>query len=151
MGDNDALSAAGRHRAVMLDAAAGLEFAISSPVGRGVAWREHVDGELHRLRAALAEHTREVEGDNGLLSDIVRLAPRLSNRVKLMKKEHDDMDARIGEIVQMLGAMPLENVEEGAEEIREITLELLGALSRHRQKGADLVYRAYDVDIGGLG
>jgi hypothetical protein len=28
-------------------------------------------------------------------------------------------------------------------------LELLGQLSRHRQRGVDLVYDAYDVDIGG--
>lgn len=151
MGDNDALSAAGRQRAVLLDAAAGLEFAIASPVGRGVAWREHVDGELHRLRGALADHTRAVEADDGILADIVRQAPRLSNLVNLMKKEHEAMDARIGEIIRMLGSMPLADVDRATEEIRDITLELLGRLSRHRQKGADLVYRAYDVDIGGLG
>lgn len=151
MGDNDALSVAGRQRAVLLDAAAGLEFAISSPVGRGISWGEHVDGELHRLRGALADHTRAVEADDGILADIVRQAPRLSNLVALMKKEHDEMDARIVEIIQMLGTLPSDDLDAATEEIRDITLELLGRLSRHRQKGADLVYRAYDVDIGGLG
>ena len=95
MGDNEALSAAGRHRAVLLDAAAGLEFAIASPVGRGVAWRELVDGELHRLRGALADHTTAVESDDGLLADIVHQAPRLSNLVKLLRRDHVEMDARI--------------------------------------------------------
>lgn len=151
MSDNDALSAAGRHRAVLLDAAAGLEFAIASPVGRGVSWREHVDGELHRLRGALADHTREVESEEGLLAEIVAQAPRLSNRVKAMKKEHRDLDKGLARIIQMVGALPAEDVETAADEIRDVTLELLGKLSRHRQKGADLVYRAYDVDIGGLG
>ena len=113
MARNDALGAAGKHRAVLLDAAAGLEFAIASPVGRGVAWTEHVDGELHRLRGALADHTRAVEGDDGLLADIVNQAPRLSNRVKLMKKEHLEMDAQIGELIQKLGALP-PNADEDA-------------------------------------
>ncbi|MFW2338523.1 MAG: hypothetical protein ACN4GK_00595 [Acidimicrobiia bacterium] len=151
MGDNDALSEAGRRRAVLLDAAAGLEFAIASPVGRGTAWREHVDGELHRLREALADHTAAVEADDGLLADIVRQAPRLSNLVALMKKEHHGMDERIAEIIRMLGSMPLDDVDRAADEVRDVTLELLGRLSRHRQKGADLVYRAYAVDIGGVG
>jgi hypothetical protein len=150
VGDNEALSAAGRHRAVLLDAAAGLEFAIASPVDRGVAWRELVDGELHRLRGALADHTNAVESDDGLLADIVHQAPRLSNRVKLMRKDHLEMDARIGEIIHMVGAVPVDEPEEAGDEIRNATLELLGKLSRHRQKGADLVYRAFNVDIGGL-
>ncbi|HSR44906.1 MAG TPA: hypothetical protein VLT15_06720 [Acidimicrobiia bacterium] len=148
---NEALSAAGRHRAVLLDAAAGLEFAIASPIGRGAAWREHVDGELHRLRGALADHTREVEGEDGLLADLVHQAPRLSNRVKMLKKEHRELDEQIGEIIHMLGAMPMDGLEDATEDIRERTLALLGKVSRHRQKGADLVYRAYDIDIGGLG
>ncbi|MDF1594854.1 MAG: hypothetical protein P1T08_01970 [Acidimicrobiia bacterium] len=150
MGDNEALSAAGRHRAVLLDAAAGLEFAIASPVGRGVAWRELVDGELHRLRAALADHTNAVESDDGLLADIVHQAPRLSNLVKLLRKDHLEMDARIGDIIHMVGAVPVDEPDEAGDEIRIATLELLGKLSRHRQKGADLVYRAFNVDIGGV-
>jgi hypothetical protein len=151
MGSNDALGAAGKHRAVLLDAAAGLEFAIASPIGRGVAWREHVDGELHRLRGALADHTDEVEGDDGLLAEIVQQAPRLSNRVKMMKREHREMDAQIGGFIQELGALPPNAGEDHTDEVRDAILELLGRLSRHRQRGADLVYRAYAVDIGGLG
>lgn len=151
MADNGALNAAGRHRVVLLDAAAGLEFAIASPIGRGVSWAEHVDGELHRLRGALSDHTREVEGDDGLLAEIVDQAPRLSNRVKLMKQEHREMDAQIGELIQKLGSLSPDSDEEATDEVRDLVLELLGRLSRHRQKGADLVYRAYGVDIGGLG
>ena len=33
--------------------------------------------------------------------------------------------------------------------IREQALELLAAIVRHRHLGADLLYEAYDVDIGG--
>ena len=151
MAGNDALGAAGRQRAVMLDAAAGLEFAIASPVGRGIAWSEHVGGELHRLRGALADHAHQVEGQNGLLRDIVEQAPRLSNRVARMKKEHVNMDARLAEIIQMVDSFPKEDIDQASDAIRDATLELLGQISRHRQKGADLVYRAFALDIGGLG
>ena len=33
--------------------------------------------------------------------------------------------------------------------IRTAVLELLGEIARHRQRGADLIFEAYDVDIGG--
>jgi hypothetical protein len=33
--------------------------------------------------------------------------------------------------------------------IRESATALLGMLSRHRQRGADLVFDAYQTDIGG--
>jgi len=151
VGNNDPISEAGRLRAALLDAAAGLEFAISSPSGQGAAWGERVDDQLQLLRSALLDHTGAVESDDGLLADIVRQAPRLSNRVKLMKREHEQMDARIVELVQMVGAVAPDELEEATETIREATLELLGTLSRHRQKGADLVYRAFAVDIGGVG
>jgi len=36
-----------------------------------------------------------------------------------------------------------------ADEIRAELTTLLVALARHRQRGADLVYEAYDVDLGG--
>ena len=35
--------------------------------------------------------------------------------------------------------------------MREIVLEVTKLLYRHRQRGSDLVYEAYDFDIGGVG
>ena len=35
------------------------------------------------------------------------------------------------------------------EAIRESLVDVLRSISRHRQRGADLVYEAYHVDIGG--
>ena len=36
-----------------------------------------------------------------------------------------------------------------AEDLRVELTALLAALARHRQRGADLVYEAYAVDLGG--
>jgi hypothetical protein len=38
---------------------------------------------------------------------------------------------------------------EWSERLRSVLTSLLVALARHRQRGADLVYEAYAVDIGG--
>ena len=38
---------------------------------------------------------------------------------------------------------------EWVERLRSVLTSLLVALARHRQRGADLVYEAYAVDIGG--
>ena len=38
---------------------------------------------------------------------------------------------------------------DAVEAVRVAAVDVLGAISRHRQKGADLVWEAYSVDIGG--
>ena len=40
------------------------------------------------------------------------------------------------------------DVVDHAVTIRNQAIELLGQLTRHRQRGADLIYEAYQVDIG---
>jgi hypothetical protein len=40
-------------------------------------------------------------------------------------------------------------VSTDVEAVRELAIALLAKLSRHRQRGADLVYEAYQTDIGG--
>jgi len=34
---------------------------------------------------------------------------------------------------------------------REAATKMVGMLIRHRQRGSDLTYQAYQVDIGGMG
>ena len=38
---------------------------------------------------------------------------------------------------------------EDVEQVRALGTSLLGRIVRHRQRGADLVYEAYEVDVGG--
>jgi hypothetical protein len=51
----------------------------------------------------------------------------------------DDALARLGD---------LQGFEEG-QQLREQGTDLLGDLMRHRQRGSDLVFSAYELDIGG--
>ena len=47
--------------------------------------------------------------------------------------------------------MKLRQAVAGVPVFREEVTTLMGQLVRHRQKGTDLVYEAYDVDLGGSG
>ena len=47
----------------------------------------------------------------------------------------------------------IESPDEGItlQDVRALGVSLLGLLIRHRQKGADLIYEAYQVDLGSGG
>ncbi len=116
-----------------------LAMAASSP-----AWRSSVTRALVEVRNAIQAHVDEVEATNGLLPQLVADAPRLSNRVRIIERDHRHLLETCYEII---------SVSSGADpaEIRSMARALLGDLVDHRQQGADLVYAAYSEDIGGQG
>jgi hypothetical protein len=55
-------------------------------------------------------------------------------------------------VKKLLGRLEAGEVASGAwplDRARDDLQRLIGAVVRHRQKGADLVWEAYNVDIGG--
>ncbi len=138
-----------RRRAPLREAANDLELAISAPVGTGPVWRDRVRESIARVQVALKQHINDTEGPDGLYGELQNDAPRLSNLVKLLTDEHTALKERINQALTMLEELPEAFDTEEAEPARESVLLLLGRISRHRQKGADLVWRAYSVDIGG--
>ena len=63
-----------------------------------------------------------------------------------LTEEHADVLRRIEEL------LTLADVGDGAtaaSQARKAGTELLGVLMRHRQRGADLVFEAFGLDIGG--
>jgi hypothetical protein len=73
-------------------------------------------------------------------------APRLSNAVDHLVAEHAVIAALIADLLaRSSNPVPDEDVDA----VRELATGLLGRLARHRQRGADLVYEAYETDIGG--
>ena len=86
------------------------------------------------------------EGSDGLHDAVLGMTPRLSNSVRRLVDEH----TVIKELVEDLLARVRPPVAAGdADTIRELGTALLGRLARHRQHGADLIYQAYQVDLGG--
>ena len=140
VGSSTRVATARKRRHLLGDALHGLERAVAGPSG-AEGWFEGVSSTLAKLREALDEHIEATEGPGGLLDDIQDVAPRLSNEIKLIKAEHE-------ELVDLLGKaqMSLEQAND-PKAIRNRAMSILPRLFLHRQRGADLVYEAYNVDI----
>lgn len=150
MTGNDVVDAARRRRVALYGAMMDLDASLASPIGR-LTWAAHVRRDLAQLRRALADHIEEVEGPDGIMARITLEAPRLSDRVELLRSEHPQLMERVDRIAARLEALEESPDDDEADEVRDAGLGLLGALARHRHRGADLVYDAFDIEIGGAG
>jgi hypothetical protein len=145
-----ALSEAKRRRATLHDALVHLEVAISSPAaGRIPAWTALVTKEMIGVRDAFDQHVLVTEKPGGLYDEIIMRAPRLDHTVKRLKGEHPEIAERIGRMVDRLEQATIGGPEWPLEDARDDLQRFIGTVIRHRQKGADLVWEAYNVDIGG--
>ena len=136
-----------RRRAELRESMGALEHALAAPVRADPErWAQRLHVALVELSGDLREHIDITEGPDGLYRAILETAPRLSNAVAVLSREHllisrevDDLMARVGEPA----------VGEDVGRARDLGTALLGRLVRHRQRGSDLVFDAYDLDIGG--
>ncbi|MGX1613904.1 hypothetical protein ACWIF8_08425 [Micromonospora chalcea] len=110
----------------------------------GPRWRERLLTDLDPVRQGFTEHVRVTEGPGGHYADLVRAAPRLHRGVRLLVAEHAAILAALAALqhaVRLPGAP--------AAQVRARTVDLLRALDRHRRHGADLLWEAYQADLGG--
>ena len=130
---------------VMLD----LEVAIAAPVGDTEMWLERVAAVAAQVREVIDEHIAETEAPGGFLQQVVSESPRLVNKANRLEREHADLQHEAGHLVTVLSSYESADLAEATSEVRRQANELLGDLTRHRQRGSDLIYEAYEVDIGG--
>jgi len=135
------------HRAELLESMRALEQALAAPAsGRPSAWAERVDVALVELQADFREHVVLTEGPAGLYQALRATAPHLASSVTRLTDEHTQIRDSIDRLLaSRAGPVGIDDVDP----IRESATTFLGRLSRHRQRGADLVYDAYQTDIGG--
>jgi len=130
------------HRRGLRDAIGRVEGALTSPAGgREAEWTEHLRSQVVLLSGALDRHIEFSEGPDGLLTKIVADAPRLVNKVRKAKEEHDHLRSETSDLLDALAG------GEGVDKVCERVMTLMGGLVRHRHLGSDLVYEAYMVDI----
>lgn len=135
------------HRAELYECMNALEQALAAPPARGTAaWVERVSVAVVELTADLREHVSLTEGADGLYRALLMTAPRLSNTVDVLTRDHTRLKELADDLLRRL-AEPSATAD--VDEVREAGTTLLGRLSRHRQRGADLVWEAYQTDIGG--
>jgi hypothetical protein len=135
-----------RRRIGLRESMSALEQALAAPApGRLDTWEQRVHAALVELSADFREHVEITEGTSGLYRGLLTTAPRLSHAVARLVCEH----SQIRDLVDDLLARASEPDVEDVDGLRDLGMALLGSLVRHRQRGSDLVYEAYAVDIGG--
>jgi hypothetical protein len=131
-----------------------VEEAISAAApGRFLEWTAEVQKALTRLHYAFHHHIDAAEGGEGkqgLYDEILEREPRLRALVEKLMAEHPLILEAIHEPYHRLRDRK-DDEYVPAEEIREEMTATLARITKHRQKGADLVYEAYYVDLGGMG
>ena len=126
-----------------------LEAAIAKPApGRNDAWVKHVHSTLVDLGAAFERHIAITEGPDGLFDEITKAAPRLAGGVGKLADEHKAIREAIAVALDAIRHRSEAAPDSPETEGREAVIEVINQLMRHRQRGADLIYEAYQVDVG---
>ena len=146
---HDAIQEARKKRVVLREAMIDYEAAITTPVASPM-WLENAVQGLAVLRTALNEHISEVDRSDGIIAKALDHAPWLESHAEILRNQHDDLSARVQRLGEILDGFDTEDATAVAI-MREESYDLIRHLSRHRQNGAELVYDAYDMDIGGRG
>lgn len=145
------LDEARRRRATLHDSLVHLEESISSPAAARIPdWTAEVLKEMQQVREAFEQHVLVTEKPEGLYDEILERAPRLTSGVSKLKDEHPSIAEAIETMVQRLEQTEIGGVTWPLEDARDDLQRLIGMVVKHRQRGADLVWEAYNVDIGGL-
>ena len=107
-------------------------------------WQQVVEETLAGIQDALRRHAGEVESENGLLNEVVARAPHLSAAADSLRDEHRDLEEAVWTAQAVAGTHGVD-----PSQVRAEAMEVITRLANHRQTGADLLYDAYSVDLGG--
>jgi hypothetical protein len=139
-------------RAGLKAAMRGLDTALADAApGRLDEWALGVRDALAVLHDVWTRHIVETEATGAFLDELVDQAPRLASPAARLRHEHTEILAVIDAATRDLQVIPADadRADAFVESLRAQLTAMLSALSRHHQRGADLIYEAYDVDLGG--
>ncbi|MFZ0161201.1 MAG: hypothetical protein WAL50_19395 [Kineosporiaceae bacterium] len=88
-------------------------------------------------------HVRLAEAPDGLLHQIVTDSPRLSTTVARISREHPVVVTQIRSALELLGAP-----DPDLASVRRLLGWAMDAMEQHRRRGNQLIYDAYNLDIG---
>lgn len=142
---DDRLAGVVRERSKLGRAMRQVELAAAAASGKD-SWTDDLLESLHQLQHAWSDHIATAEAPMGLHDRIVEQAPRLQRAVEQIQLDHHDLAKSIAAAI---GAGEDAGVAANKEALRDMAMTLLLHVARHRQHGADLIYDAYSVDIGG--
>jgi hypothetical protein len=149
------LSEVRRRRAELLESINSLEQALAAPVPSGpIQWVQNVSAALLELSGDFRDHVELTEGPSGLYTRVNRTSPRLSHQVLRLTQDHKTLTELISDLLTLVGKAAGsfargDSMRADVDEVRDRGTALIAALVRHRQRGSDLMYEGYTVDIGG--
>lgn len=120
-----------------------LETAVARPSGLA-DWRIEIEAALSYLEWALEAHVSEVESDVGLFAQLTERAPHLVAEIESLRSEHTELHIACHTALSMAA-------DWAPSTLRRRVNALLGRLAIHRQYGAELLFDAYNTDLGGTG
>jgi hypothetical protein len=127
-----------------------VEAVLAAPLaGRESAWSEAASAALEALDDVLVRHITDTERPDGLLASVRAENPTLDPQIRRLETEHGTLRTALHAARAQLAAAGVDADLLCA--ARSAGTDLLGAIARHRQRGADLLYQAYNVDLGGSG
>lgn len=145
--DEDLLEELRRHRSELRESMSALEAAMAAPaVSDTRRWAERVHVATVELAGDFREHVGITEAPDGLYREVLDTSPRLSGAVAALTHEHVLIR---GQLDGLLTRVSSPDAVDDVDRVRDLGTALLGRLVRHRQRGADLVFEAYEFDIGG--
>ncbi len=153
----EALRVLRRRRAELLGAMNGLEQALAAPIPGGpMEWVQRVSAALLVLSGDFRDHVELTEGPAGLYGRVILSSPRLSYHVERLTQDHATLTELMSELLTLVGKAAGsfargDSMLDELDEVRELGTTLIAALVRHRQRGSDLMYEGYSLDIGGQG
>lgn len=105
-------------------------------------WADEVRSALTVLESTLQRHVTEIEGPNGLFAEVIERAPHLEPDVDRLRKEHRDLVIACDDALEIVRSGDVD-----VEEVRRQVLSTLGRLAIHRQRGSELLFDTYNMDL----
>lgn len=124
-----------------------LQAVLDEPPGDPEHWLQQARAAAAEVRTDLAEHIEVTEASGGLYDSLRAEAARLAGPLRHLQGEHPDLVALADELIAVLNRPAADDRSAAPALVKE----LLRRLSHHRQRGGDLIFEAYQVDVGGTG
>lgn len=145
--DRELLEELRRHRAELRESMGALEDALAAPATSDRSrWTQRVEAALAEVAGDFRAHVDLTEGPNGFYVELLATSPRLAGPVDELTRDHELIGGQIDDLLTRVAGP---DGSASADGIRRSATALLGRIVRHRQRGSDLVFEAYEFDIGG--
>jgi septation ring formation regulator EzrA len=113
--------------------------------GERTDWLQRLHTALLELAHDFTDHVDLAERPGGLHETVVRHASRLSPAVQRLAEDHRTLHEELAAIIHRLEESAVEDLDPVRADLTGLVYRLL----RHRQRGGELIYEAFGVDLGG--